>query len=199
MTQKQLRHCYGLCEMQWCLAISAACVHECRIRREKFVEPIDAPESGSRVRIEHRTALDQEIVQPMIAVQHAKAAGPPVTSHVDVCACRKQYIDHFAVAVVHGGEQSRRAEVAARHLVIDVLPQVRMAFQNRAHAARVVGDYRGAKRFHGGITHGCACDPVRASWAQTTKKPQAAAPTARCKTWRWSGRCKTTSAAATPI
>ena len=128
----------GRREMQRRLPVSAARMHEFRTLGQHPVERLAHAEAGGRMRVNPRTALEQERNERWLgAVEHAEAASPPVAARVDVRAGLQQHVDCRAILVVDRDHQRRLAERPSRHRRVERRSQIRVTRERGADSVRV--------------------------------------------------------------
>ena len=90
------------------------------------------------MRVNPRAALEQERNERGLgAVEHAKAASPPVASRVDVRTGLQEHVDCRAILVVDRDHQRRLAERPSRHRLVEGRSQIRVTRERGADTVRV--------------------------------------------------------------
>ena len=139
-------------DVQRRLAVASAGVHDAGVGGDELLQPIEQAQARGGVRVDRRSALDQERLEPAIRVEHAEAAGPPVAARVDVGARFEQHVDQLAIPALNRHQQRGRAERAFGHRLVEPRLELGMALERLADPRGVAGSDRGRQR-RGGLAH----------------------------------------------
>src|SRR5580704_10375015 len=118
-------------EMEWQLAVTAACMHELRILGQEFADTVDFPKPRGGMDIDDCAARDEIVRKPRTgAIEDAEAAGPPASTLVDIGAGIEQHVDDLAVLFLNSSNEGRRIEAVVRQRLIDAEFERGMMSQN---------------------------------------------------------------------
>ena len=108
-------------------------MHERRALGQHLFERLEHTQPGGRMRVNPRPALEQERNERGFgAIEHAKAASPPVASRVDVRTGLQERVDCRAILVVDRDHQRRLAERPSRHRLVEGRSQIRVTRERGA-------------------------------------------------------------------
>ncbi len=107
-------------EVEGCLSIAAARMHDGVVAGHERIEPIEHAEARGGVGVHPCASLDEPGCERRFAgVEHAEAARPPMATLVDVRPVCEQEVDHRAALPVDGGGEDRGTECPAGHRVVE--------------------------------------------------------------------------------